>query len=77
MSAHEVRRRFRLSYATVWAWLVDLGFMCASALVLRGIIDPEATESIACIEGMALAADLRLDSFRLANDCLNVMKSIR
>jgi alkylated DNA nucleotide flippase Atl1 len=52
-------------------------FMSTSALVLRGIVDPEVMESIACKEGMALAADLRADSFRLANDCLNVVKSIR
>ena len=51
--------------------------MGASALVLRGIVDPEVMESIACREGMALAADLRADSFRLASDCLNVVKSIR
>ena len=52
-------------------------FMGASALVLRGIVDPEVMESIACREGMALAADLRADSFRLASDCLNVVKSIQ
>ena len=55
----------------------DGRFMGASALVLRGIVDPEVMESIACREGMALVADLQADSFRLANDCLNVVKSIR
>jgi len=52
-------------------------FMGASALVLRGIVDPEVMESIACREGMALVADLQADSFRLASDCLNMVKSIR
>jgi hypothetical protein len=32
--------------------------MGASALVLRGIVDPEVMESITCREGIALAADL-------------------
>jgi hypothetical protein len=35
----------------------DGRFMGASALVLRGIFDPEVMESIACRGGMALAAD--------------------
>ena len=51
--------------------------MGASALVLRGIVDPEVMESIACREGMSLASDLRADNFRLASDCLNVVKSIQ
>ena len=51
--------------------------MRASALVLRGIVDMEVKQSIACREGMALASDLRADSFRLASDCLNVVKSIK
>ena len=55
----------------------DGHFMDASVLVLWGIIDPEVMESIACREGMALAADLQADSFRLASDCLNVVNSIR
>jgi hypothetical protein len=42
-------------------------------LILRGIVDPEMMESIACREEMALASDLRADSFRLASDCLNVV----
>jgi hypothetical protein len=36
----------------------DGRFMGTSALVLRGIVDPEVMESITCREGMALAADL-------------------
>ena len=54
----------------------DGRFMGASVLVLRGIVDLEVVESIACREGMALALDLRADSSRLASDCLNVVKSI-
>jgi len=55
----------------------DGRLMGASALVLRGIVVPEVMESIACREGMALASDLRADSFRLASDCLNIVKSIQ
>ena len=55
----------------------DGRFMGASALVLRGIVDPEVMESIACREVMTLASDLRADSFRLASDYLNVVKSIQ
>ena len=54
----------------------DGRFLGASALVLRGIVDPEVMKSIACREGMALASDLRADSFRIASDCPNVVKSI-
>jgi hypothetical protein len=46
----------------------DGRFMGASALVLWGIVDLEVMGSIACREGMALAADLQVDSFRLASD---------
>ena len=55
----------------------DGQFMGASALVLQEIIGPEVMQSIACREGMALASDLRADSFRLASDCLNIVKSIQ
>jgi len=55
----------------------DGRFMGASVLVLRGIVDPEVMESIACREGMALASNLRADGLRLASDCLNVVKSIQ
>ena len=55
----------------------DDRFMRASALVLRGIVDLEVKQSIACREGMALASDLRADNFRLSSDCLNIVKSIQ
>ena len=51
--------------------------MEASALVLQRIVVPEVMESIACIEGMPLASDFRANSFKLASDCLNAVKSIR
>ena len=53
----------------------DGRFMGASALVLQGIVDPEVMESIAC--RMALPSSLRADNFRLASECLNVVKSIQ
>ena len=32
--------------------------------------DPEAMEAVACHEGLALASDLGLHSFRVASDCV-------
>jgi ribonuclease HI len=52
-------------------------FLGASALVLRGISDPEVMEAIACREGMSLALDLQVVNFRLASDNQNVVKNIR
>jgi ribonuclease HI len=52
-------------------------FLGASALVLRGISDPEVMESIACREGMSLALDIQVANFRLASDNQNVVKNIR
>jgi hypothetical protein len=51
-------------------------FLGASALVLRGILDPEVMESIACREGMSLALDIQVANFRLASDNQNVVKNI-
>jgi len=51
-------------------------FLGASALVIRGISDPEVMESIACKEGMSLALDLQVVNFRLASDNQNVVKNI-
>ena len=53
----------------------DGRLMGASALVLQGIVDPEVIGSIAC--RMALPSSLRADNFRLASECLNVVKSIQ
>jgi ribonuclease HI len=50
-------------------------FLGASALVLRGISNPEM-ESIACREGMSLALDIQVANFRLASDNQNVVKNI-
>ncbi|TVU33601.1 hypothetical protein EJB05_25426, partial [Eragrostis curvula] len=52
-------------------------FLGASALVTDGITNPETMEAIACREGMALASDLALQSFRLACDNSNVIRSIK
>lgn len=51
-------------------------FLGASMLVLDGLTTPEVVETIACREGMALAADLVLHKFRVACDCINTVKSI-
>ena len=45
-------------------------------MVLEGITEPETAEVIACREGLALASDLMLTSFRLASDCANAIRSM-
>ena len=52
-------------------------FLGASALVMKGITDPEMAEAMACREGMVLASDLVLQKFKLASDCLNVVRNLR
>ena len=52
-------------------------FLGASALVMEGITDPEMAEAMACREGMALASDLVLQKFKLASDCLNVVRNLQ
>ncbi|GJN09926.1 hypothetical protein PR202_ga27980 [Eleusine coracana subsp. coracana] len=51
-------------------------FLGASAMNLLGISDPESMEALAYREGLALASDLALHSFRLASDNANIIKSI-
>jgi hypothetical protein len=45
-------------------------------VVLEGITEPEIVEVIAYREGLALASDLMLTSFRLASDCANAIRSM-
>ena len=45
-------------------------------MVLEGIMEPEIAEVIICREGLALASDLMLTSFRLASDCANAIRSM-
>lgn len=52
-------------------------FLGASALVIEGTAEPETVEALACREGLALASDLLLRSFRLASDNANVIRSIK
>jgi ribonuclease HI len=52
-------------------------FLGASALVVKGCVDPETMEAVACREGLALASDLMLQRFKLASDCESVVRSIR
>jgi hypothetical protein len=51
-------------------------FLGASVVVVQGISDPEVLEALACQEGLDLASDLLLTKFRVASDCLNVIKSL-
>ena len=48
----------------------------ASALVLEGCTEAEAVEAVACHEGLALASDIGLHTFRVASDCANAVRSI-
>lgn len=53
-------------------------FLGASMMVIEGITEPELAEVQAClVEGLALASDLMLQKFRLASDCLNVVRSLQ
>ncbi|TVU19810.1 hypothetical protein EJB05_35982, partial [Eragrostis curvula] len=52
-------------------------FQGASVLVISGLLNPETMEAVACREGLALAADLGLRRFRMASDCLSVVKTIQ
>lgn len=52
-------------------------FLDVSALVVKDIDEAEVGEALACREGLALASDLGLQSFVLAIDYSNVMKSIQ
>ena len=52
-------------------------FLGASALVMKGITDPEMAEAMACREGMALTSHLVLQKFKLASDCLNVVWNLQ
>jgi hypothetical protein len=47
-----------------------------SVVVVEGYTDPEVLEAMACREGLSLAADLLLARFRVASDCLNVIKRL-
>ncbi|TVU23518.1 hypothetical protein EJB05_25892, partial [Eragrostis curvula] len=51
-------------------------FLGASVLVVSGMPNVETMEAVASREGLALAADLVLRKFRLASDCLSVVKAI-
>jgi ribonuclease HI len=51
-------------------------FLGASVVVMEDINVPETLEAMAAREGMALAADLGLRSFRLASDNVGVIRSI-
>jgi ribonuclease HI len=54
----------------------DGSFLGAYTIILVGITDPETLEAMAYREGLAIAADLLLQSFRLATDCKNVVRSV-
>jgi ribonuclease HI len=51
----------------------DGNYLGASVLVMAGQSDPETMEAVACREGLTLASDLGLYSFRVASDCANAV----
>jgi ribonuclease HI len=51
-------------------------FLGASVVVVTGFSDAEQLEAMACREVLAHAADLDLLRFRVASDCLNVVRSV-
>ena len=44
--------------------------------MVEGHTDPEVMEAVACREGLALASNLGLQSFMIASDCANVVRSL-
>ena len=51
-------------------------YLGSSALVVEGHTDLEVMEVVACREGLALASNLGLQSFMIASDCANVVRSL-
>lgn len=51
-------------------------FLGCSVLTVEGLTDPTTLESMACREGIALAADLNLQRVKLSTDCLQVANSL-
>jgi hypothetical protein len=58
------------------AQISDGVFLGASAVVLNGHTDPEILKALACREDLNLEVDLLLRRFRVAYDCLNVIRNI-
>ena len=54
----------------------DGNYLGASVLVVAWQSDREAMGAMACCEGLALASDLGLHSFRVASDCANAVRSL-
>uniref|UniRef100_A0A0E0K3S1 RNase H type-1 domain-containing protein n=1 Tax=Oryza punctata TaxID=4537 RepID=A0A0E0K3S1_ORYPU len=54
-----------------------IGSFFESFGVMEGAMEPETMEAMACKEGLSLASDLLLQKFRLASDCINVVRSIQ
>jgi hypothetical protein len=46
-------------------------------LAVLGIADPATLESIACQEGLSLAADLQLQRVNIGSNCLEVINGIK
>jgi ribonuclease HI len=55
----------------------DGTYLGSSVLACPGINDPATLEAIACREGLALAADLQLNTYIIASDCKEVILSMK
>jgi hypothetical protein len=50
--------------------------MGASAILFEGLSDPKVLEAMAVQEGVNLVKDLKLVKFKLASDCISVVKAM-
>jgi ribonuclease HI len=51
--------------------------MGASAVTISDKADVEMLEILACLEAIAMAKDINVQSVRVASDCLNAVRSIQ
>lgn len=51
-------------------------YLGSSAVMFDGVNDPEILESLACREGLSLAADLHLSHVKVASDCKGLISDL-
>ena len=72
----EVRKQNNAGAVAAVCRMDDGTFLGASAVSITGSSEPTILEALASREALAMAADLQLEQFRVASDCLEVIKSI-
>jgi ribonuclease HI len=55
----------------------DDSFLGTSVMIVASITDPVTLEAMACREALALPADLNLQRFAIASDCLQVINNLK